>query len=397
METLEGLHELIKNRLIEKKGNIRLNENSDIIAYGKVLGLNENQLLFRVIEIEETIDWTELERKISQENEIKSEKSTSNYTSPPSTSDIIYCSNCNAVNGKGIANFCKDCGTKLNQVQSMKVEKEQTYQPETSYIQQDNYSAPAPEIIKKSKLPIILGIIGGLIVILALVYYFWGKDYLRDKNAPRLYSFASSLALRSSPAAGGNFNLIGNIPYGSEILVYETGTEWIKCKVDGKEGYASPKYMLNKLDFHELNAILADEDTRTAVKLTRYKKALLSYFRSHDIIGKMDEHIQNELYGAVSTKQVWQLFAKAAPSISNTVYFSTVSNQNSKYKDFACIIKNINTGERKIIMFSFDALENPKFEGEAPAPNDGDISSIEYYYDEYSQNTTLTPIFTTPW
>jgi hypothetical protein len=395
METLEGLHELIKNRLIEKKGNVRLTENTDIIAYGKVLGLNENQLLFKVIEIEETIDWTEEERRRTQENAFKSEKSISNNTSPTSSSDIIYCSSCNAENGNGLANFCKACGTKLKQDQPIKAEKEQTYQPETNYQQQNNYSAPAPEIIKKSYLPLILGVIGGLVVILVLGYFFWGKDYLRDKNAPRLYSFASSLGLRSTPAAGGNYNMIGNIPYGSEILVYETGTEWIKCKVDGKEGYASPKFMLNKLDFQELNAILADEDTRTTVKLTRYKKALLSYFRDNKLIGKMDERIQTELYGAASTKQVWQLFAKAATSITNTVYFSPKSNQNSKYKDFACIIKNIATGERKIIMFSFDENENPKFEGEAPAPNDGDISTIEYYPNDYNQSTTLTPFFTT--
>ena len=66
METIQGLNELIKNRLIEKKGNVKLTENTDIILYGRALGINENQLLFKVIEIEETIDW-ELEKKKEQE------------------------------------------------------------------------------------------------------------------------------------------------------------------------------------------------------------------------------------------------------------------------------------------------------------------------------------------
>ena len=391
METLDGLHELIKNRLIEKNGNVKLTENTDIISYGKVLGLNENQLLFKILEVQDTIDWDEVERNKNQENTLKPETNSASHSSVTAASNIIYCSSCNAENGIGLANFCKECGAKLKQEPSI------NHDSEKNNSQQFVYTDPEPEIIEKSKLPLILGILLGIVALLFLGYIFWGKDYIRDKNAPRLYSFASSLAFRSSPAGGGNFNVIGNIPYGTEILVYETGTEWIKCKVDGIEGYASPKYMLNKLDFHELNSILGDEDTRNALKLTRYKMALLNYFRNHEIIGKMDQLIQTELYGAVSTKQVWQLFAKAATSITNTVYFSPESNQNSKYKDFACIIKNINTGERKILMFSFDALENPKFEGEAPAPNEGDISTIQYNYDDYGLNATLTPIFTTSW
>jgi hypothetical protein len=203
-----------------------------------------------------------------------------------------------------------------------------------------------------------------------------------------MYSFARSLALRSSPAGGGDYNMIGNIPYGSEVLIYDNGTEWTNCKVNGQEGYASPKYLLNKMDFQELNAILADEDTRTAVNQTRFKKALLSYFRDNNIIGKMDEEIQKDLYGTLTTKEVWQLFAKAEINVPNTVYFSKASNQNSKFNDFACIIKNNNTGERKIVIFSFDDNETPKFEGEAEAPTDGYIASIDY------DNGSLTPTYT---
>ena len=392
METLDGLNELIKNRLIAKKGNVKLTENKDIIIYGQALGINENQLLFKVLEIEETIDW-ELEKKKEQENGLQSENTLTNtYTSPSTSYNVIYCSSCNAENEKGSANYCVDCGTELIQTSVPKVEIEKLYEPEQKNHQQNNFVAA--EIPKKNKLSIVLGVIGVVIITLILGYFFWGKDYLRDKNAPRMYSFARSLALRSSPAGGGNYNMISNIPYGSEILIYDNGTEWVNCKVNGKEGYASPKYMLNKIDFQELNAILADEDTRTAVTQTRYKKALLAYFRDHNYIGKMDAIIQTELYGAVSSKEVWQLIAKPETTVSNTVYFSKQSKQNSKFNDFACIISNIATGKRKIIMFSFDENETPKFEGEAEAPNTGNISTINYNYDYYSRSMVLTPIFT---
>jgi hypothetical protein len=391
METIEGLKELIKTRLIEKKGNIKLTENADIVLYGRALGINENQLLFKVLEIEETIDWAEVKKR-EQENSLKLENSSFNDSNAQTTANVIYCSNCNAANEKGLANFCVDCGTELKQVLEQKQEPEQRNEHEQNQ-QQNTHASHEEEPLKKSKTPILL-VVAGVLLVVVLGYFFWGKDYLRDKNAPRMYSFARSLALRSSPAGGGDYNMISDIPYGSEILVYDNGTEWVSCKVNGMEGYASPKYMLNKMDFQELNAILADEDTRTAVTQTRFKKALISYFRDHNYIGKMDEIIQTELYGALSTKEVWQLIAKPEKNISNTVYFCKQSKQNSKFNDFACIIKNLATSQRKILMFSFDENETPKLEGEAEAPLEGAIATINYSYDYNSGSMVLTPIFT---
>jgi uncharacterized RDD family membrane protein YckC len=95
METIEGLNELIKNRLIEKKGNVKLTENADIVLYGRALEINENQLLFKVLEIEETIDWEEIKK---QEQVELIEKPT--------------CPKCNTVFSSEIK-FCIQDGTKL--------------------------------------------------------------------------------------------------------------------------------------------------------------------------------------------------------------------------------------------------------------------------------------------
>lgn len=387
METLEGLNDLIYNRLIEKNGNVKLTENVDIILYAKSIGISESQLVFKILDIEETIDWSAIEKKKQQEE--TSRQTILNSTISTKTNsklNIIKCKNCNAENEKGVANFCVECGSELKQEPEPVYQPTPAHEPETKQ-QQNRYIEQEPELEKKSKMPIIISIIG-FVLLLFLGYFFWGKDYLRDKNATRMYSFARSLALRSSPAGGGDYNMIGNIPYGSEVLVYDNGIDWVNCKVNGQEGFASPKYLLNKMDFQELNAILADEDTRTAVTQTRFKKALLSYFRDNNIIGKMDESIQKDLYGIPSTKQVWQLFAKAETNVPNTVYFSKQSSQNSKFNDFACIIKNNSTEERKILIFSFDDNENPKFEVEDSAPAEGSIKDIIYGYDG------LTPTYT---
>jgi len=153
METIQGLNELIKNRLLEKKGNVKLSDNTDIILYGRALGFNENQLLFKVLEIEETIDWAK-----EKENIIKSETFTTVTKSP---NNIIYCSNCNAANEKGVANFCVDCGGELNP---------EPIKAQSQFVTPNN-------IPEKSKSPyIIIGI--ALLVILILV----GLVYSRIKK-----------------------------------------------------------------------------------------------------------------------------------------------------------------------------------------------------------------------
>jgi hypothetical protein len=153
--TIQGLNELIKNRLIEKKGNVKLTENKDIILYGETLGISENQLLFKIIEIGETIDW--------EKENIAIPESFSTGSNSSTLANVIYCSKCNAANDKGVAIFCGDCGSKLL--------------TEPSNQQSQNY--PSSTIKKKSKLPIILGA-SALVIVAVLVGVFF---LIKKENA----------------------------------------------------------------------------------------------------------------------------------------------------------------------------------------------------------------------
>ena len=74
METLEGLNDLIYKRLIEKNGNVKITENVDLILYAKSISISENQLVFKILEIEETIDWAAVEKKKQQAEAIEAER-----------------------------------------------------------------------------------------------------------------------------------------------------------------------------------------------------------------------------------------------------------------------------------------------------------------------------------
>jgi len=153
--TIQGLNELIKNRLIEKKGNVKLTENKDIILYGETLGITENQLLFKIIEIGETIDW--------DKDNIAKPESFSTGSNSSTLTNVIYCSKCNAANDKGVANFCGDCGTKLI----------------TETINQQSQYYPPTAIKKKSKTPYILGA-SALVIVAVLVGVFF---LIKKENA----------------------------------------------------------------------------------------------------------------------------------------------------------------------------------------------------------------------
>lgn len=223
-------------------------------------------------------------------------------------------------------------------------------------------------------------IIAATVLLLAVagtvLYFAWYRDYVKDKNATRMYSYANSLSLRSSPSAGGNYNSVDNLLYGTEILIYSQNGDWAECKANSKNGYVSTQYLLAKKEFQELNGILADAETRDAIPTTKCRRALMNYFTTKGIMGKIDESIQKEIYGSVQQKEVWQVFTKPKDSKPNNVIYPKVVNPLSKFTDFGCIIKNIITGQRKFLLFSFADDEKETLQSEQEAPASGYIQSV---------------------
>ena len=183
MESTQGLHELIRSRLIEKRGNVKLTENTDIILYGKALGINENQLLFKILEIEETIDWAKEKSNVNQ---------SETFTASPST-NLIYCSSCHAANETGLANFCVDCGAAF---------KQENYQ-ENDY--SNTNDTPRNNTEKSSKyLYYILGITILVIVVLIGI----NLDFCKPANTlevPYMTNPKDTIAIKTSNILNGNY------------------------------------------------------------------------------------------------------------------------------------------------------------------------------------------------
>lgn len=205
-----------------------------------------------------------------------------------------------------------------------------------------------------------------------------------DNAAPRYYTFAPSVVLRSSKNSGADFNKIGSLPYGTELITYDFGYEWSEVKVnsvnaEGKKikGYIASQFILGKSDFFLLNSIFGDIDSKTVIETSKCRRALLNYFKGQDYIGRISLEEANELGLPIpTTDNQWQVYCLPKDVQTNNVYFKRILRKDSKFTDFAVIIKNINTGERKLLFFYFDDDETPHLAAEQSAPEYGTIKKI---------------------
>lgn len=200
-----------------------------------------------------------------------------------------------------------------------------------------------------------------LIGIIGAVYHFWYKDYRIDKATPRTYVYATNLVLRSSKVADVEYNRLGAIPYGSELITYSNENGWAYVKVEGQKGYVSSDYLLDTGDFVLLNSIWGNEESKEVVPTAKYRLALLDYYKRTGLHGGLE----------------WQLYTKAPGAKEDNVFYSRLFNKNSRFADFAFLLKNNQTGERRFVLYSFDDdTEQPVFCHTMEAPKDVFIKDI---------------------
>lgn len=213
-------------------------------------------------------------------------------------------------------------------------------------------------------------------------YQFWYKDYKRDKNAPRSYVYATNLFLRSSAIADVEYNRITTIPYGSELITYSNENGWAHVKADGKKGYVASDYLLNSEEFHLLNGVWGNEDAKDAVSTAKCRLAILNYLKNN---------------GIKTGSTAWQLYAKPKEIKPNSVLYPRLNDGYDNFTEFAFILKDNQTGNRRLALYSFEEDETPVFRYTEDTPVKGDIKSITYnkwnnkYKVTYSNQESGTP------
>lgn len=305
--------------------------------------------------------------------------------------------------------FCSECGTRLAPpVTPCQPDDEPVLVPPvaTSHADSEGMAAtvvalPDDEPEESSTNTVIVAVVAALAALLVGIggYWYYQSVYLpkkTDREAPRYYTTANAVVLRSSRSAGVDYNKIASLPYGTELITYEHDSEWSRVKVsqsnaesNGIEGYVASSLLLPKADFFLLNSIFGNQDSRECITTTKCRMALLEYFKQHRYIGKMDKETYTES-GIVTRPTIenqWQVFCRPKSYRFNNVFFGRLYDKHSRFTDFAVIIQNTFSGQRKLLYFYFDEEETSHLLAEQDAPEQGYIRNIVITRDGYLRVT----------
>lgn len=195
------------------------------------------------------------------------------------------------------------------------------------------------------------------------VYQFWYKDYRLDQDSPRRYVYATNLFLRSSAEADVEYNRIATLPYGSEVIAYSEENGWSYVKANGKKGYVSSAYLVAAEEFRRLNLAWGNENAKEAVSTAKCRVAMLVFLIDNDM---------------QTGDAAWQLYTKPKKMKPNTVLYPSLADGYDHFTEFAFILKNNETGQRVLALYSFEEDETPVLRHTEDAPAEGDIKNITY-------------------
>lgn len=225
---------------------------------------------------------------------------------------------------------------------------------------------------------LIIGIAIGALVLVGLIvgYFMWYVPYAKDRDALRTYVVANNVFLRSSKVAGVEYNILSKVPYGSELITYSKDMEWAEIKVNGVEGFIASPYLLEWNDFKLLNDVWGSADTKEYIESSKCRLAILDYCKRNQF---------------TTGNNGWQLYTLQKNVKPNNVLFPRLNNGYDKFTEFAFILKNDATQERRFAIYSFDEeTEQPIFLYDENAPEDGQIKNVKYINGRNEYNVIYT-------
>lgn len=228
----------------------------------------------------------------------------------------------------------------------------------------DSLSDYTTEEEKRKKLYYIIGgAVLGLAVLGSLIWFFIGRLSDSETDRDRHIVIAENLFFRSSPSAITDKNLINKLPYGTELKLLGRDGDWAEVEVEGEHGYVGWRYILPDSSFKRLNATWDTVNLREIVDQNRSRLAVFDYINRHSL---------------ETGAPYWQInYANEKGQMPNSVAWPDLKNMYDKYPEFAFIIENGLTHERRMAIYSFDHdTEEPVLIYDEPVVYDGLIRDI---------------------
>ena len=199
------------------------------------------------------------------------------------------------------------------------------------------------------------------VILICIICIFAGNSSASSSDDDDMYTvLADNLFFRSSPSAITDRNLIAKIPYGTHMKLVSREGDWAEVEVEGEHGYVGWKYILPDSTFRLLNNVWDTVNIRDIVNQNRCRLAVLDYITRHSLPVGMTQ---------------WQInYGNEQGTMPNNVMWPDLKNMHDKYPEFAFIIENGLTHERRMAIYSFDSdTEEPILIHDSTVEYDGMI------------------------
>lgn len=230
---------------------------------------------------------------------------------------------------------CEEFKTAMQNIfATLKVQKKQV----TQII--ENEETVQPLILNKTfwQNLVIFLIISVFIILGGIVLFSMQKENVRQVVANSTFLYvADSL----------NSEKIEILDFGETVKLTKTSEteniEWIEViSLRGKKGWVSAGDIVNTKIFKQINSIFANDYAQEKTTVF-YKKILRTYF------------VENKFFNKTEPK--WKLFYDSKSDIEIN-YISSGDFDNNELIDYACVLKNAESEQTKLIIFFDDGEEN---------------------------------------
>lgn len=187
-----------------------------------------------------------------------------------------------------------------------------------------------------------------------------------------------NVQLRTSPSAYDNSNKICTLVGGTKVYVIDDNGEWSKVRYvpdnpnqDEIEGYMASHYLVDNADYSLMKGIFGDAEVEGKVYTAKCRFALIDYFNNRGYVGKEyylpDDEDDKDAAAKVTRDNwnQWQLKIKLVSARPYELLYPRVMDPYSKFTDFAFVLTNMENGQHKLVLYSFDDDETPRFIGES--------------------------------
>ena len=223
----------------------------------------------------------------------------------------------------------------------------------------------------------IVIIAGSVLLLILLAIILYKQVYIPwkiEKDASRLYVFPGNLNLRNSESSVSAGNVIKQITYGTEVVVYSMDSSWANVRVGEYKGFmGNPyKYLVDKKTFYRCDALFGNNEARELIIASYLKRALLEYFLNNNYYGVMSNEALTRFPELKNTgKEEWQVFAFGKEVKFNSLAAGKLTGTDTSC--YALTITSRKTNQKRLLIFQFDSKEIAKliFSGDFPLGYDG--------------------------